>query len=134
MLDTAKLLTNVGSVNLYDVVDQVSLRQGNPDSVYLRLWQSDKDDRYIPATGASLTVNFLRSNSVGQTPVNQTVSVPATNPYADDRSIWRVDLTNLQVNSIISGRIQFLLVENAVGKLFFVKEAIIKVPISGLAV
>jgi hypothetical protein len=131
VLDTAKILTNVASVNNFDQGDSAFVRVSNPASIYLRLWQTDKAQRYIPAAGASLQVLFLRGTSVSATPTSQTVQIVASAPYTDDRSIWKVDLTSTQVDQIVSGGMQLSLTESAVTTTYFVKDVIVKVPVTG---
>jgi len=116
MLNTVKILTNVSSVNLYDTVSTLNIR-ANTYTVdfYIQLWQSDKGIRYIPAVGATMTIEFLRSDSVALVPVSQTVSATATAPFLyplqEDRSIWKATLTQANIANITTGGFRVTLLE-----------------------
>jgi hypothetical protein len=105
MLDSVKLLTNVVSANLFDVVPDLKIYQGNTVTIfYIRLWQSDRNERFIPISDAVVTVDFMRSNTVAETPVAQTVTKTLTKSYPTvDRSIWQCDLTASDVAAITTG-------------------------------
>lgn len=132
MLDTAKILSNVASANLFDKVELAKLRASNAESIYFRLWQTDRDERYVPASGSTMQVKFLRGSDVSATPTNQTTTVAASNPFSGDTSIWKIDLTITQVDKIVSGGMQIVLVESAVTKTIFVSDVISKVNIAGV--
>ncbi len=83
MLLSAKMLNNVGSVNTFDVSQQTSFTEGDLPVIYLRLVDlQSKVDRYIPATGATLSVTFTNVDT------SKTFTKVATQPYTGDRSIW----------------------------------------------
>lgn len=132
MLDTVKILTNVASANLFDRAESVKLLSGNAASVYFQLYQSDRKERYVPASGSTVQVKFLRGNDVSATPTNQTTTITASNPYAEDRSIWKCDLTIAQIDKVISGGMQVLLTESSVVKTLFVDSVILKVNSAGV--
>ena len=139
MFNTAHLLTNVASVNNFTVVPILDLRaDSSPVDVFFQLWQTDLGTRYIPAAGASTTlkVEFLRSDTVAPTPVSQTVSQMASQPFtADDRSIWKITLASADVAKVVSGGYRLTLTETinavVVTTVLFVKCTIRKLPSSG---
>ena len=72
MLDSLKILTNVVSANVFDEVEVLELHQDSyPFSFRIMLWQDDKLQRYIPAIGSTAVVEFLRMETVAETPVSQ---------------------------------------------------------------
>lgn len=64
--------------------------------------------RFMVPTGQGIKVKFMRAKvaKLGQSSTSQTFEVQAT-PVAMDRSIWSVNLTAEQVNTLVSGTVQF---------------------------
>ena len=116
MFDSIKILNNVMSVNLFSVVDTFNVHQGSyPVAFTIRFWQSDRNDRYIPNTTTTVQVEFLRADTVGPSPVNQTVIKPMAQAYTNDASIWNCSLSQADVNKIVSGGIRVTITEGPVG-------------------
>jgi hypothetical protein len=129
MLDSIQLLTNVVDVNTFDISSAISIHAGSyPVRFIIRLYQSDKKDRYIPASGAILKVEFLRMDTIAYTPTGQTVFKYLSQPFANDPSIWSVDLTQADVSKIISGGVRVTLTEGTTIKVIFAKSTIMKYP------
>lgn len=131
-LDTVKMLQNAASVNVFDEVEIVKIL-GNSDTVdiYFRLWQTDRDERYIPATGATMTVTFPRALTVdANTPANQDITKTATNPFSDDRSIWKVTLDGTadpdEVDTVTGNSFQVSLTESGSTTVLWITQAIRK--------
>ena len=134
MLDSVKLLNNVVDYNNFDVVASRVIRQGTyPVGFYIRLWQKDLDLRYIPVTGASLQLNFLRIETVAEEPGSQDVQKAMTQPFSEDGSIWYVELTEDDIADIVSGGIQVVLTEGANVTTLFEGQVIEKTPSSNCA-
>lgn len=136
-LSTALMLQNVKDVNTFDVVTTVTVLGGSDNvNVYIRLWQADREERYIPETSSTLTVTFPRNLTTDATddpgPSNQDILISATNPFTpDDRSIWLAALdgtaTPDEVDTIVSGGIIVTLTEPVNGiTTFFVPMVITK--------
>lgn len=129
MLNTARLLTNVCDQNNFDIVSTREIRSGTaPQDFYIQLYQSDLGLRYIPATGATLQIDFLRIETVAQIPASQTVSLAMVTPFAGDRSIWKVTIGSADINKIVSGGFRLTLVEGTNTSMLFIKSALVKVP------
>lgn len=64
--------------------------------------------RFMVPTGQVIKVKFMRAKvaKLGQSSTSQTFEVQATSA-AMDRSIWSVNLTAEQVNTLVSGTVQF---------------------------
>jgi hypothetical protein len=103
------------------------MAKGNPKDVYLRLVDSDQRPltagfnppglRYIPATGATLTVEFTNLDDA------KVITRAASNPFSDDRSIWLVSvLATDGIEGTVS--LKLTLTEGAEVRTIFVKAAI----------
>lgn len=93
MLLRARMLNAVASVNAFEVVQQVQFTQGDTIDVYFQLIDATLDPapryipagrRYMPAVGALLTVRLDNIDD------NIQVTRSATQPFAQDPSIWKV--------------------------------------------
>jgi hypothetical protein len=126
----AKMLKNVSNVNHWEYAEAAFVQEGQANSFYIQLVDLDKihpgeKSKILPdfplrymsqAAVFSVEVVFLDVN-----PDNQ-FTVTATQPFADDKSIFRIDLTEEQVPN--SGNLQVNLTEDGVTKRFLVKGGI----------
>jgi hypothetical protein len=94
MLLSAQLLADVCDVNRYRTVNQVESRAGSTIDVYFRLVdrEADKDAsppgrRFIPAANSTLVVSLKSVYPRKQ------LAFPATNPFPEDRSIWKFTIS-----------------------------------------
>ncbi len=97
MLLTARVLTNVVSVNSFDPATELTINQGDAGYFYLQLLDGEQwvnsfgfkpsGLRYIPTAGATMTVQFQNVDATKQFTRAATLAFSA-----DDRSIWRVPL------------------------------------------
>jgi len=92
MVLTALPLNSVASVNVWQYDDVIEFTEGDPASVYFQLVDSTLDrsrvpagKRYVPATAATLVCAVEALNDAKK------ISRTATNPFPDDRSIWKLD-------------------------------------------
>lgn len=93
MLLGAVMLKSVQNVNSFERNTQVTVRQGNPTTIYFQLVDLEQTDsfgqplRYIPAVGASVTgtINSINTANV----INRLASQPYV---SDDRSIWSMSI------------------------------------------
>ena len=96
MLLSARILTNVADVNNFTYADNLSFTEGDAPIVILQLIDASRDTyadgympqgrRYIPAIGATLEVTLGSIDSAKR------VVRLATQPYAQDPSIWALQL------------------------------------------
>ena len=126
----AKIIKNVSSVNHWEYTDSAYLQADQINDFYFQLVDLDKIQpgekskalpdfplRYMPQGAVvSLSVTFPDLN-----PDNQ-FTVLATQPFADDKSIFKVTLSSAQVPN--SGAIQVSLTEDGVVRNFNLKGAI----------
>lgn len=115
---SAKFLKNVASVNNFDYADEWVMAEGSAQKLYLQLVDLDQDGlRYLSqATVVTLEVTFLDLETTSN------IVIAAVNEFTDDKSIWRVDLTAVQIPN--SGKVTFKLTEDAVDTSFAVNQAI----------
>lgn len=115
-----KLLEDVQSANSFYEVDEFELISGNPTTLYFRLItvrNKDLEDqisdlRYLPAVGATMTVEFVHIDS------NKSISRVATQAFpSDDRSVWKVDI--LATDKIAFNSMKVILTEGSVSKTIF---------------
>jgi hypothetical protein len=93
---TIRLLDDVQSVNSMELATEVSTAAGDPLVVNLQLinhtrLSCDENSpvvRYIPAVGSTLTVVCENIDN------SKRVTKIASQPFAQDGSIWRIDLTS----------------------------------------
>lgn len=108
---TGTILKNVQSVNSFQRSTEVNVRQGNPSTIYFQLGDKDQVNalgeplRYMPASGATVTVSISSINSA------LSVTKTATQPYATDTSIWSISILSTDV--LTTGNLIFTLTEGA---------------------
>lgn len=118
---SAKPILNYANINNFDFGNQWTIRAGDPNSLYFQLVDLDKTDtarnplRYIAGVGVSnqpvvVTVTFPSIDDATQ------IQVTATQPDANDGSVWKVDLTPAQIPG--SGAVQFAISEGGIIRRF----------------
>jgi len=114
LLDLIKILSNVVDVNNFDSIDTLHIYAGSyPVKFYLRLWQSDRGMRYMPDSNVNVKVEFMRSDTVGQTNTTQTITKYLTQPFSEDPSIFYVDLAEDDVSKITTGGFRITVTEGS---------------------
>ena len=103
---SAKMLQNVENVNNWKFSNQAFLYEGQENEIYLQLIDIGKDPavnpkdtplpefplRYIPqGSSVSLSITFPSIDT------EEEFSVSGTQPFADDKSIWKFTLTSDQL-------------------------------------
>lgn len=96
MLLSARPLRDVANVNTFRPADRWQMMEGDAPSLYFQLVDKSVDlpvegfnppyRRYMPAAGATLQVTLESLNSAKQ------IVRFATQPFAQDPSIWRLNL------------------------------------------
>jgi hypothetical protein len=111
MILSARFLNDVNNINSFQTVEVGQFTEGDSASVFFQLIDSTLDlankgfnppgRRFIPATGATLQV------IVDSIDDSKKITRSATNPFPDDRSIWKLDFL---ASDKISGTANFQLV------------------------
>jgi len=129
---SAKVLKNVNNVNSWQNAAQAFMAEGQPNTLYLQLIDLDVSTavdaekspafpqmpmRYISqATALSASVDFQSIDDAAA------FNIVGTQPFADDKSIWKFTLSAAQVPN--SGAIKVNVTEDGVVRSFVVKNAI----------
>lgn len=120
-----QMLTSVANVNNFDYATEVKMTKGNAKTIYFRLVDSEQHEdntpaglRYIPAAGATVSVDFLSLNDANE------VTRLASNPFSEDTSIWSVPILSTDP---IEGTVnlKITLTEGAVVTTIFAQAAIL---------
>ncbi len=116
---SAKFLKNVADVNCFQYVTQWDISEGSAHSLYFQIIDKDKESiRYITQAGLySVEVTFLSIDD------DSKITIVATQPFSDDKSIFQIYLTADQVPN--PGAVDFKLTEDAVESKFKVSQAIV---------
>ena len=95
MLLSARFLNDVANVNSFEHADVAEFTEGDAASVYFQLIDSSLDKavdgyvpagrRYVPATGSTLQVTVESLDD------SKEIVRFATQPFAQDGSIWKLD-------------------------------------------
>lgn len=106
---SAKTLKNVDSLNSWQYAENWIVRQfgmsGETATLYFQLVNLDRDNiRYMPSALATASVTF--SNLNDELVIVKTAQIA----FADDRSIWKIDLTDADLPA--SGNVIFSLTDN----------------------
>lgn len=95
MIFGLKVLNEDATLNNFVYASAISIAKGADAKLVLQLHQVDKKIRYIPATGATITADFKKSD-------NTSLTKTATHPFVDDRSIIQFVLTDLETANLVS--------------------------------
>lgn len=107
MVLTLKVLNEDASLNNFvDMGGTAQIVRGADAKLILELFQVDRKIRYVPISGAVISVDFLNSDGT-------TLSKTATFPFADDRSIIQIVLTDSETELLISQNIIASIVEGS---------------------
>jgi len=122
----ARILKNVASVNQFEYANQAYLQEGQANEFYIQLVDLNKLPsgseecplRYIPqGTTISVKVMFPALDSDNE------VEITATQPFSDDGSIWKVNLSSSQ--DVSSGSITVTLTIDGVEQYFLISNAVV---------
>jgi hypothetical protein len=126
----AKILKNVAGVNNWSYANQASVQEGQANEIYFQIVDYDQIPgtdksialpdaplRYIPqGTEIGLSASFPSIDSA------QEFTIIGIQPFADDKSIWKVTLLSSQVPK--SGNFKIRLIEDGNAKNILAKNAI----------
>jgi hypothetical protein len=117
---SAKLLKNVANVNCFQYTPQWDISEGAAQRLYFQIVDKLKDDlRYLSQATVinEVTVTFLSIDDDSE------IVKTATQAWADDKSIWYIDLAANEVPN--SGAVKFSITEDGVQSQFKVDQAIV---------
>lgn len=111
MLYALKVLNSDATLNNFQEGSNARIGRGADATVMLRIAHLDKNGlRYIPAVGATLSITLTNSDE------SELVKTP-TQPFADDRSILQLDLSDAETAELISQSLNLEINEGAVKSL-----------------
>ena len=114
---TIKMLENVANINNYDMVDQAIVFEGQVNSIYFQLFNKSKDLRYMSqASSIEVSLIFPSIDDAKE------IEIVASNPFPDDKSIYKIDLTSSQLPN--SGGVILKVIEDGVERKFKVDQVI----------
>lgn len=98
---SAKILNKTASLNSFDVIGSLKFIPGEKTKLVLQLIQEDRDDelRYVAPATATLKVKAWKTDNT-QSELTMTAD-------AADRSMWSVDLSSEDTDSLAGGNITF---------------------------
>jgi hypothetical protein len=104
-----KTLNNASTVNNLMYLNQTTVTPGETKTIYFQLIDSDTQfgNRYIPTVGSTVTIEMNCLNK------NNNISKIATNPIADDRSIWAFNLSSSETNTLAGINMTVTVVDGA---------------------
>jgi hypothetical protein len=116
---SAKFLKNVSNINTFQYTNQWDISEGSANRLYFQIIDKLKEDlRFMTqATLYSVSVTFLSIDS------NSEITKSAVQAFADDKSIWYIDLSASEVPN--SGAVKFSITQDAVESKFKVEQAIV---------
>jgi len=116
MMDSDSTLNNLIELN------QVELSPGETTTVMFQLINSVSNQRYIPATGATMTARMMSSNNAN------IISKSPTQPFVDDKSIWSFPLTSADTSKVAGVNLEITLTEGANIKKVWAQSVIVVSP------
>lgn len=129
MLNDTLILTNVANKNTFQLTNSITLVPGtNPALIYLQLYQSDLKLRFIPEAGSTVTLSFLRGNTVSTSSnqQNETVSTEMDLAFPEDQSIWKCELSDTDIDKIVAGGILLTIEQPTQGTLKVFKRMVVR--------
>ena len=129
---SGKILENVINVNAWKYANQAYVVEGQKNDIYIQLVDLSKTAeispkskvlpdnplRYITqATAIAVTAKFPSIDDAS------IIEIVGSQPFSDDKSIWKFSLTSSQIPS--SGSFQIVVVEDAESRTFNIMNAIV---------
>lgn len=112
---SAKAIVSFQGINSFTYGNQWTIRAGEPNSLYFQIVDLDQNGlRYMAGANSTPVSVSVKFPSIDDAQVVNAAAVQET----DDKSIWRVDLTDDEVPH--SGNVVFSITENGVTRSFSV--------------
>lgn len=129
MLLSAKPLKNVMNINSWQYCNAWMVSSGQPFDLYFQLVDLEKDTAISPKGGFTDTnIRYIPQGTTSAQVVfdalddDEVITVNASQPFADDKSIWKISLLSTQVPN--SGNVKVIVTEAGVVKSFIMKQAV----------
>jgi hypothetical protein len=128
----AKIMKSVVDQNHWKHSNQARLAEGQANEIYIQLVDLDWSTKSDPEQSSAFKQYPIRYISLAAAVVvkakffsiddSQVFEVTATQPFVDDKSIYKFSLTSAQLPN--AGNFQITLTEDGVDKKFIIKQAI----------
>lgn len=129
---SAKMLKNVVGVNNWSHSNQAYLSEGQANDVYIQLVDLDWTTKASPEQSSAFPqypIRYISQASAVEVKAtfldiddDQEFEIIATQPFADDKSIFKFSLSNSQIPN--SGNLLITITEDNVSKSFIIQNAI----------
>jgi hypothetical protein len=120
---SARILKNVVNVNYWQHSNQAHVSEGQPNDVYIQLIDLDWSTKGSPEQSAAFPQYPIRyisqATSIGVKAIflaiddDEEFEVVGTQPFLDDKSIWKFELSAAQVPN--AGNLKITVTENVGG-------------------
>ena len=116
---SAQILENVHNINSYEIVSEAVLSDSGPNEMYFQIIDKSKHEiRYITqATTYSVSALFSDIDD------SEEFEIAASQPFADDKSIWKITFASTQIPN--SGAFVIKLTEDGVERKFKVSQSLV---------
>lgn len=99
-----KIINSDFVLNDFDIISVKSFIPGEAFTLAIRLYQSERDLRYIPVSGSTVNIKFSKTDG--------TLLTKAASINADDRSLMSVSISSSESTDLIGGTILVELTES----------------------
>lgn len=123
----AKLLNSEASLNDFFFIDSLAFIPGENITVAIQIFDSQKNIRFIPPSNAELSMTFIDTDG-------EDVVKSASIIDADDRSMWKVELSQAETETLSGQNVEISLDLDGDGVTIFkalLPNVIIKTNLSG---
>lgn len=103
---TLDIVSKLPQLNSFFVTKNQAFASGETVKVIMRLWQSERNIRYIPISSAVITVDLKKSD-------NTVLTKTCAFTFADDRSIIEFNLTAVESAAVIGQNLVVKIVEGS---------------------
>lgn len=123
----AKLLNSNATLNDYSYLATISFIPGENVTVAFQIFDEQKGIRYIPPVAATITCTLIDVDG-------NNIDIDASKIDADDRSMWKIAISQSQSEDIVGMNIEGKLDVNGDGTLiyyFLLQNVLIRTNLSG---
>lgn len=129
---SAKPLKNVTNINSWKLSNQWFIGEGQANSLYLQLVDLEVETALNPSNGAfpNMPIRYISGATVITLKAEfdsvddaEVISITASQPFANDKSIWKLDLSSSQNPG--NGNVKITLTEDSVDKSFIMMNVIV---------
>lgn len=117
-----KMLDPTSTLNDIEYINELEVYPGETTTVMFQIVNKSNGIRYIPDSGAIVTVKLYSVNDVNN------ITKTATNPFVDDRSIWSFNLNAVETQKMAGVNMELTITEGTQIKKIWAQSVIIVYP------